>query len=174
MKIEINANSITIDGIEYEKKEQPTPKDGEVWYIAIGYWDWVCIHKSDMNDTRYYACYGIKDESIAINGFICSNKTPFTRRLATPKEIAFLHTKLKENGKVWNPDTKTLEDYRELREGELCIGWNKEKKDAIIGVLNAYRGNNRLYDYVYLIGTYGFSNAIPFVSIEQYEQFRKS
>ena len=35
MKIEIKENSCIIDGIEYEKKEQPTPKDGVVYGILL-------------------------------------------------------------------------------------------------------------------------------------------
>ena len=168
MKIEIKENSCIIDGVEYEKKQQPTSKDGEIMCIKIGYWDWVYIHKSNLINTSYYACYNIKDGGITIDGFICSNNTPFMRSPATHEHIALLHTKLKENGKVWNPDTKTLEDYRELRKDELAIFWNF-KDSAIVA---PYRNSHN--EIHITSGGLSYINATPFESIEQYEQFRKS
>jgi len=170
MKIEINENFITIDGIEYEKKEQPTPKEGEIWFVCTNTdSSYLYIYRDGFYLTSKYVDYGLEFEDITTSTkVVCYPYQIKNLRPATPEEIALLHTKLKENGKVWNPDTKTLEDYRELKVGELAIFWDDLHKEAIIAVLeiieDGYYTNERL----------PYNNAIPFESIEQYEQFRKS
>ena len=169
MKIEINENSCIIDGIEYEKK-QPTPKDGEIWYVESHY-RWLVVMKSEK---EAYFAFCLDDGQIITTSisslFPYIEKAP--KNLANAKHIALLHAKLKENGKCWNPDTKTLEDYRELKVGELAIFWSKKKERAIIG---EYIKINEIFSTQHLSnnGMY-YPNAIPFESIEQFNEFRKS
>ena len=167
MKIEIKENSCIIDGIEYEKKEQPTPKDGEVWYMEF-YYRWLVIMKSEK---EAYLAFRLDDNQIIItliaSLFPYIEKAPKT--LANDEHIALLHTKLAENGKVWNPDTKVLEDYRGLRVGELAIFWDRKVENAVIANYEIFE-----VDWYYASDGNCYRNAIPFESIEQYLEFIKS
>lgn len=176
MKIEINATSITIDGIEYEKKEQPTPKDGEVWYVKVkSYNQYIFTYKSGCGgSTRKYFGYSIEGNNLYLDfNLVCYDHEIESLRPATPEEIALLHTKLAEQGKVWNAEKKQLEDYRELKVGELVIGFNNDKLDATIARLRIQKCGH-YFDCPYLIGDNWYKNAIPFESIEQYREFIKS
>ena len=167
LKIELRENSCIIDGIEYEKKEQPTPKDGEIMFVKTEFnKEWIFIQRGNNNSTRFYACVGTTTKTDYGQAVLIEEITIL--RPATCQEIALLHTKLKENGKCWNPDTKTLEDYRELKVGELAIFWNF-KDSAIIAPYRNWQ------DGIYMTtGNLSYANAIPFESIEQYREFIKS
>ena len=52
-EIKINENSITLDGVEYIKKEQ-TPKDGEVWYVEHELYKYLFIYRPDTPKTSCY------------------------------------------------------------------------------------------------------------------------
>lgn len=113
MKIEIKENSCIVDGIEYEKKQQPTPKDGEVWYAKSPNFDWLFISGGTRNHlTKYVAalCLFNYDVWFDNSGYICVDDKIKLLRPATSDEIKLLHSKLTENGMKWNAEKKRLED----------------------------------------------------------------
>ena len=176
MKIEINETSITIDGIEYEKKEQPTPKDGEVWYVETSTHSWIYIYRDGTDKTSHYLTECINVNFSHSMCSICEDSLIKTLRPATCEEITLLHTKLKENGKVWNAEKKVLEDLpKPLKEGDLAIFWDDEKRFAVIGEYLESMGESTFTFFKHIrFGGVQYVNAIPFESVEQFNKFRKS
>lgn len=175
-KIEINENSIFVNGVEYIKKQkQPTPKDGEVWCVADEEISekWIFIKRDNNCLAGCYVAFTISDSYIDVD---CIEKARVIEddeikllRHATPEEAALLHAKLAENGKVWNAEKKCLEDIpKPLKEGDLAIGWDEDKEDAFIGIYNGAKKQGR---YEHEVAAIPVINAIPFESIEQYKGF---
>ena len=171
MKIEVIGNNIFINGDEWVKKEQPTPKDGEVMYVQTkSNIEWLFIYKQGGVKTNCYVVYHISANVIDYTTLmVCYTSKIANIRPATPEETALLHTKLAENGKVWNAEKKVLEDLpKPLKEGELAIFWNF-KNSAIIATYRNSRNGMHI-----TTGSLSYINAIPFESIEQYLEFIKS
>lgn len=95
-------------------------------------------------------------------------------RPVTLEEIAILDSKLAEQGKFFNKETMRIEEIKkEPIIGEMVIGWELNKKEAIVGVLND------VYEYckdmlAYKISGRWLRNIIPFESTEQYKNLIKN
>ena len=67
---------------------------------------------------------------------------------------------------------KEVMNHKRPIRGELAIGWDKDKKEALIGIcFNFDKGFGGDPDYANIIGGIGFKHAIKFESIEQYNTF---
>lgn len=173
MEIKINENSITLDGVEYIKKEQ-TPKwlrDGAILSIDRRSGDTIVFIVEILADDfmNQYAYYNITQNEFHPFGigFIYEDLDTTRFRPATAEEIELLHSKLAENGKKWNAEKNCLEDLpKELKKGDLVIAWGLLKENAIIGKLRTAGA----FQYELMSGL-NYINAIPFESIEQYKQF---
>lgn len=179
MKIEVIGNNIFINDDEWVKKEQPTPKDGEVMFIEIEIHrnaEWLFIYKAGFEQTSFYVGACINSNYIdTTSPKICYTSRIKNLRPATPEDAALLHSKLAENGKVWNAEKKVLEDLpKPLKEGDLAIFWDDHKDTAIIGSY-LYCGQSIYSPFNQIrFGGIQYKNAIPFESIEQYLEFIKS
>ena len=181
MKIEVIGNNIFINGDEWVKKEstQPTPKDGEIWYVKVkSYNQYIFTYKSGCGgSTRKYFGYSIEGNNLYLDfNLVCYDHEIELLLPATPEETALLHSKLAEKGKVWNAEKKQLEDLpKPLKEDDLAIFWDDEKRFAVIGEYLKSMGESTFTFFKHLrLGGVQYVNAIPFESVEQYEQFRKS
>ena len=173
MKIEVIGNNIFINDDEWVKKEQPTPKDGEVMFIEIEIHrnaEWLFIYKAGFEQTSFYVGVCINSNYIdTTSPKICYTSRIKNLRPATPEEAALLHSKLAEQGKVWNAEKKVLEDLpKPLKEGELAIMWNFKDSAIIAPYRNSHNGIH------ITTGSLSYINAIPFESVEQYREFIKS
>ena len=170
MEIKINENSITLDGVEYIKKEQ-TPKDGEVWYVEYDKNNrWVFIKRENGNMLGCYTAYCFSVNFIDVHprpqSYVFHESDIKLLRPATPEEIELLHSKLAENGKKWNAEKKCLEDLpKPLKEGDLAIFWDDDKTEAFIAKYVRVERNGQYSNCGW------FKHAIPFESIEQYKEF---
>lgn len=178
MKIEIRENSITLDGVEYIKKEQ-APKDGEVWCVVLNdEREWLIIFKSFDSYIYNYCAYSYSSNELYDGntiGILTTRNNVKEYCRATPEQEAFLYSKLAEKGKKWNAETKTLEDLpKPLKEGDLAIFWDNDKRCAVIGVYkkSITVSYNSLFTHLRMGGVQ-YINAIPFESIEQYKEFIK-
>lgn len=168
MKIEVIGNNIFVNGDEWVKKEQPTPKDGEIMFVKTeSNKEWIFIQRGNNNSTTFYACVGTTTKTDYGQAVLIEEIKIL--RPATCEETALLHSKLAEKGKVWNAEKKVLEDLpKPLKEGDLAIFWNFKRSAIIAPYRNSHNGIH------ITTGSLSYINAIPFESIEQYEQFIKS
>ena len=166
MEIKINENSITLDGVEYIKKEQ-TPKDGEVWYVEPKHYKYLFIYRPDTPKTScYFNINLVYAYSIGNFPCVCMNDQITLLRPATPEEIELLHSKLAENGKKWNAEKKCLEDLpKPLKEDDIAIFYDYDITEALIAKYVRAERSGHYSNHGW------FKHAIPFKSIEQYKQF---
>ena len=95
-------------------------------------------------------------------------ETNVIARLATEKEKQNMFDALKSEGKMWNPETKQIEDI--LKVGDLAIFWDDKEKDAIISTIYEI---DLFQPRPYTSACGEYYNAIKCTSLEQYINFKK-
>lgn len=159
-------------------EEKPyEPKNGEYFALISKHWSRPIIAISNGEVKRGADGLGAYAHLNFLGGL--ENRGKFGYQLydilrpVTPEEIALLDSKLAEQGKFFNKETMRIEEIKkEPIIGEMVIGWELNKKEAIVGVLND------VYEYgedmlVYKISGRWLRNIMPFESTEQYRNFIK-
>lgn len=100
-------------GIKNFKLWDYLPNEGEYFYVKTkGVYAFIAIAKNGENLTSRFASLDQDSEQLNYDesGCVCSELFIEELRPATPQEIAFLDTKLKENGKYFDQESMSIKD----------------------------------------------------------------
>ena len=115
--------TVSTDGnIIVEKEEEKyIPKDGDFFYCEIGrgsiYGIFKCITVSQIED--YCVLFTNNNNSFCKAGILTTTVSCKNMRLLTEEEKEILLTRIKQEGYVWNTETKTLDAIYIPKEGDI-------------------------------------------------------
>lgn len=118
------------------EKEKFVPKDGDIIYTKSVYNGYISIFKiRNGNSISTYCDYCIGSGILASSESLMYKAQVVEMRLATEEEKGKLFDKLKVNGDIWNPNTKTLDKNYIPKDGDIIFNQNA------IAIFNRFEGN---------------------------------
>jgi hypothetical protein len=139
-----------------EKAIQPKFKDGDILFVKATY-SWIIIYKESENEGGLYKYVGIPvgipdypDYTFMVYDCnpLCCKDDISEIRLATEEEKKKLFDAIKENGYMWNPETKTLEKLPKFKVGDKI---RHKINNDIYEISAVYDGFYGLVDYAFML-----------------------
>lgn len=116
----------------------------------------ICIHKSsDNNELKTYATYFSNNQNLNLGGTARMQKGDNKKfSIPTEEEKQLLLDALHNIRKIWNPETRAIEEDKSPRVGDKCVFWDEEDECVLVSIYVGFRNDE--FKHVSKTGAYQY------------------